>query len=287
MISVKVIDTDDFIEMPATTRLLYYELNIRADDDGFVGSPKKIQNMVGCSEEDYKILLSKKYVIPFESGICAIRHWKIHNYIRTDRYNETIYQLEKSTLTEQLGIYDIPHDIPTVSDKVGKWDTQVRLGKDSIGKSKDSIEKGKEREGKRGAYGALKGKSENKELTANRIRDNYNQVIMLHDKSYPFQMNEVERIFNEFFIAYKKYRGNDHPTISNLQCIDFIRKFPECPDKNGDKVKLIVSIYKPIIELYFQAKFSEDCDYNMSHFMSGSVRTLRYREALRLKGENE
>lgn len=114
MFSLKVIDTDLFMEMPQTTRLLYYDLCMRADDDGFVSSPKKIMKMVGCSEDDLKILLAKKYVIPFESGICVIRHWRVHNYIRVDRYTETDYKFEKSMLVEIDNKYEMENVIPNV-----------------------------------------------------------------------------------------------------------------------------------------------------------------------------
>lgn len=132
MFSLDIIDTDLFIEMPQTSRLLYYELCMRADDDGFVGSPKKIQKMVGCSDDDFKVLITKKFIIPFNTGIVVIRHWKIHNYIQKDRYKETIYLDEKRQLNqEENGMYT-----ECIQD-VYNMDTQVRLGKDSIGK--DSI----------------------------------------------------------------------------------------------------------------------------------------------------
>ncbi|WP_291543846.1 phage replication initiation protein [Clostridium sp. Maddingley MBC34-26] len=133
MFSLKIIDTDLFLDMPMSARLLYYDLAMRADDDGFVSSPKKIQRMVGASDDDFKLLLAKQFIIPFESGVCVIKHWRIHNYIRPDRYTETIYKDEKYQLTEENGQYDlnvIPNDIPMVT----QMDTQVRLGKDSIGK---------------------------------------------------------------------------------------------------------------------------------------------------------
>ena len=106
MFSLDIIDTDLFLEMPQTSRLLYYELCMRADDDGFVGSPKKIQKMVGCSEDDFKVLIGKQFIIPFETGIVVIKHWKIHNYIQKDRYKETIYINEKDQLCqEENGMY--------------------------------------------------------------------------------------------------------------------------------------------------------------------------------------
>lgn len=98
MFSLDIIDTDLFMEMPQTSRLLYYELCMRADDDGFVSSPKKIMKMVGCSEDDFKVLATKQFIIPFDTGIVVIKHWKIHNYIQNDRYTPTIYAEEKNQL---------------------------------------------------------------------------------------------------------------------------------------------------------------------------------------------
>lgn len=94
MFAKTVIDSDAFLDMPATTQLLYFHLAMRADDDGFVNNPKKIQRMVGCCDDDARILCSKKFVIAFESGVIVIKHWKIHNYIRGDRYKPTKYQNE-------------------------------------------------------------------------------------------------------------------------------------------------------------------------------------------------
>lgn len=129
MFSLKVIDTDLFLDMPMSARLLYYDLSMRADDDGFVASPKKIQRMVGSSDDDFKLLMAKQFIIPFESGVCVIKHWRIHNYIRPDRYTETIYKDEKERLIEENGQYDL-NVIPTVT----QMDPQVRLGKDRLGK---------------------------------------------------------------------------------------------------------------------------------------------------------
>jgi hypothetical protein len=133
MFSLKIVDTDLFLDMPMTTRLLYYDLNMRADDDGFVASPKKIQKMVGCSDDDLKLLIAKNFIIPFESGICVIKHWRVHNYIRNDRYAKTIYNEEKQQLVENNNVYE--NVIPTVDNMSYQRYPQVRLGKDSIGKS--------------------------------------------------------------------------------------------------------------------------------------------------------
>ena len=125
MFAKTIVDSDNFLEMPMSARLLYYDLGMRADDDGFVNSPKKIMRIIGASTDDMNILIARKFIIPFDSGIVVIRHWRINNYLRKDRYTETTYRDEKSTLAmdnnkqylsedeaNQLGI---PLGIPTVN----------------------------------------------------------------------------------------------------------------------------------------------------------------------------
>jgi len=99
------VDSDKFDEMPQGSRLLYFYFGMRADDDGFIANPKTIMRAGGFSEDDLKLLIAKKFVIPFESGVIVIRHWRIHNSIRADRYTETLYQEEKAQLAEVNGMY--------------------------------------------------------------------------------------------------------------------------------------------------------------------------------------
>lgn len=141
MFAKTIIDSDAFIDMPVTTRLLYYDLGMRADDDGFVNSPKKIMRMVGASQDDLAILISKKFIIPFDSGVVVIKHWRIHNYIRGDRKHDTKYKKEMEQLTvKENGAY-------TLTDKCLSNDgqltdsryTEVRLGKVRSGKVKENI----------------------------------------------------------------------------------------------------------------------------------------------------
>jgi len=98
MFSMQIVDTDAFLEMPSTTQNLYFHLGMRADDDGFVDNAKKIMKIIGASDDDLKILFSKRFIIGFENGLIVIKHWKIHNYIAKDRYNETAYLDEKKKL---------------------------------------------------------------------------------------------------------------------------------------------------------------------------------------------
>ena len=149
MFSKSVIDSDMFLDMPLSAQALYFHLSMRADDDGFVNNPKKIQRMVGASDDDCKILVAKKFIIPFESGIVVIRHWKIHNYIQKDRYKETVYLDEKSQIsTDRTGAY-VSEPRPECIQPVSTLDTQVRLGKDSIGKDRLGEESKAETEKKR------------------------------------------------------------------------------------------------------------------------------------------
>ncbi len=134
MFAKTIIDSDAFLDMPLSTQSLYFHLSMRADDDGFINNPKKIQRMIGASDDDLKLLIAKNFIIPFESGIVVIKHWKIHNYIRNDRYKETVYKEEKTMLeVKENNAYTlgIPNGYQT--------DTQVRLGQ--VRSGKDSIDK--------------------------------------------------------------------------------------------------------------------------------------------------
>lgn len=98
MFSLDVVDTDSFLDLPASSQSLYFHLGMRADDDGFVSSPKRITAMVGAAGDDLKLLIAKGFVIPFESGVCVIRDWRVNNYIQRDRYTPSIYTEEKQRL---------------------------------------------------------------------------------------------------------------------------------------------------------------------------------------------
>ena len=97
MYAKSVIDTDKFMEMPISTQCLYFHLLLRGDDDGFVASPKLIMRQLRASKDDMKILIAKKYIIAFDSGVIVIREWFIHNQLRRDRFTPTVHK-EKSML---------------------------------------------------------------------------------------------------------------------------------------------------------------------------------------------
>lgn len=153
MFAKTIIDSDAFLDMPLSSQALYFHLSMRADDDGFINNPKKIQRMVGASDDDCKLLIAKRFIIAFESGVIVIKHWKIHNYIQKDRYKPTIYQEEKATLElkENKAYTECIQDVYAV-------DTQVRLGKDrlEIELGKDIIEEAKPPKKVRHKYGEYK-----------------------------------------------------------------------------------------------------------------------------------
>lgn len=108
MFSKLVIDSDDFLDLPLSTQALYFHLSMRADDDGFINNAKKIMKIIGGNQNDYDLLVMKSYVIQFPDGICVIRHWRINNYLRSDRYKSTLHLEEKSMLNiTENGIYEV------------------------------------------------------------------------------------------------------------------------------------------------------------------------------------
>jgi len=174
MFSKDVVRTDKFLEMPLSAQALYYHLGMDADDDGFIASPKQITRMVGARDDDLRLLVAKGYIIPFNSGVCVITHWKLNNYLRSDRYKPTIYQTEAKQLSTSSGGVYLPSlnerytvGIPTVTPSVDEWYTQDRIGKDSI----EKVSIGEERRGE-----GLQGRGEENaggQMQANDISPQY------------------------------------------------------------------------------------------------------------------
>ena len=192
MFAKTIIDSDAFIDMPLSTQALYFHLSMRGDDEGFINNPRKIQRMIGASDDDLKVLISKRFIIPFESGIVVIKHWKLHNYIRKDRLIQTVYQDEKKQLIEkENGSYtfakyeleieenDLPK--PNVSHMSDICQSNVSIGKDSIGKY--SIDK----------YSIGK----------NSIDNN----IIIADCNDRMSQSQLEEEFNQIWTMYPKKQG--------------------------------------------------------------------------------
>lgn len=137
MFSLDVVDTDAFLDMPSSAQNLYFHLGMRADDEGFVSSPKRITSLVSSSADDFRLLVAKGYIIPFESGVCVVRDWKINNYIQADRKRETLHFAEKAQLsTDDAAAYMLA-DTSCIQN-VSKLDTQdsIELGEVPLGKKR-------------------------------------------------------------------------------------------------------------------------------------------------------
>ena len=135
MFTMKIVDSDAFLDMPATTQCLYFHLNMRADDDGFIGNPKRIMKIIGASEDDLRLLIAKRFVLTFEDGVIVIKHWRMHNTLSRDRYAETSYIDEKKMLLlKDNGSYSLtggnPIDDTRLIERSGRQ-TQQRRNKDA------------------------------------------------------------------------------------------------------------------------------------------------------------
>lgn len=136
MFAKTIVESDAFLDMPLSAQALYFHYGMLADDEGFVNSPKRIQRSIGASEDDLKLLIAKRFIIAFETGIIVIKHWKVNNYIPKDRFKETTYKSEKALIIQkENGSYT-----ECIQD-VYKMDTQNRLDKIRLDKiSIDNID---------------------------------------------------------------------------------------------------------------------------------------------------
>lgn len=153
MFAKTIIDSDAFLDLPISAQALYFHLAMRADDEGFINKPRAIMNMIGAKNDDMNLLINRKFVIIFDSGIIVIKHWKIHNYIQPSRLKETKYKFEKASLyLDENNAYSThPQDCQQSVNSLpadcqqndGKRCKQVSLGKDRL--SKDSLGEDRER----------------------------------------------------------------------------------------------------------------------------------------------
>jgi DnaD/phage-associated family protein len=133
MFAKTIIDSDAFLDMPTSTQALYFHLGMRADDDGFINSPRKIMKIVGACEDDFKLLIAKRFVLSFESGVIVIKHWRIHNLIQKDRYKATMYtdELARLKLNGNRSYTDCIQNVNTLLPQVSLG--EVSLGEVSLG----------------------------------------------------------------------------------------------------------------------------------------------------------
>ena len=210
MFAKTIIDSDAFLDMPLTTQALYFHLSMRADDDGFVNNPKKIQRMVGASDDDAKLLIAKQFIIPFESGVVVIKHWKIHNYIKNDRYKPSVCTEEKAQLSlTSSGIYEVePGCIQTGSrlepnciQSGSNSDTQDRLGKDRLELGEDRRELGKDRD---------RGDSPASPPTPKEVRHQYGEYknVLLTDTDLEKLKAELPGTYQDYIERLSRYMAS-------------------------------------------------------------------------------
>lgn len=140
MFCLDIVNSDAFLDMPLSAQALYFHLGMRADDDGFIGNPKSIQRLAGASQDDLMLLITKRFLIAFDNGVIAIKHWRMNNYIQKDRKKDTVYlELLNSLEVKENGSYTEKKIMDTVCiQDVSEMDSQNSIDKISI--DKDSIE---------------------------------------------------------------------------------------------------------------------------------------------------
>ena len=236
----KIITNDDnFLEMPNSTQALYFHLSMNADDDGFVNNWKSIMKITGTKEDDLKILISKSYLIPFDSGIIVIKHWRINNYLRGDRYRPTQFQKEFNMLEN--------HENKAYQLK-SEWSTagipMVNPDKNRIDKNR--IEKNREEENSIDNNTKMSLTSDEMSLQTDKISSDDSLAI-----ASPTKAENKKEVFNNFLNIY------------NEECTNL----PKCL-KITEKRK--VAINKCLKEKIDEEVFREICiKANQSNFLIG------------------
>jgi hypothetical protein len=222
MFTMKIVDSDAFLDMPLSTHALYFHLSMRADDDGFVNNPRKIQRMIGASDDDLRLLLAKRFILGFENGVVVIKHWRMHNLLRKDRYNPTQYIEEKSTLEiKEDGAYTEKEDgnllATTWQPNGNHLATQDRLGKDRI--VKDSIGECISAEPTPAPKKPIKHK-----------RGEYNHVLLTEDQEqklfdeYGEILTAKAIVFLDEYIEMKGYKAKNHYLAIRKWVIDAVKE---------------------------------------------------------------
>lgn len=136
MFAKTIIDSDAFLDMPLSSQALYFHLSMRADDEGFVNNPKKIVRMICAAQDDLNVLILRNFVIPFDSGIIVIKHWKMNNYLRSDRFKPTVYTRERSMLIlNKNGAYSLnKNNVGIPNDNHISTDGQPSIDQSSLDK---------------------------------------------------------------------------------------------------------------------------------------------------------
>lgn len=265
MFTKKITESDAFLDMPTSTQALYFHLCMSADDDGFVSNPKTIKRIVGASDDDMKLLLLKRFIISFESGIIVIKHWRMHNYIAKDRYRETEYLDEKNLLfvkpNKAYTLTDNGHKACDMSNSciqnvdnsyTGPY-TQNRIDKNSI--EEDSIDKtsiGIEEDSKDDIY------SPEKPNFASEIIDYLNQKTGTHYRTNVKKTCDlIQARMNEGFTV------DDFKKVIDNKCDDWLK------DERMSAYLRPVTLFGTKFESYLNEKHAESVDDYLMRMANG------------------
>lgn len=214
MFSIDIVGSDAFLDLPYSAQCLYFQLGMRADDDGFVGNPKTIQRIAGTKASDLELLVKKRFLLQFPSGVVVIKHWKINNQIQKDRYTPTVYTEEYQSLYIKDNKAYTEMDASRIQD-VSKMDTQISIDKDSL--DKDSLDKNS-----RGGEKHANGFFSNVLLT-----DDEMQKLAVEIPNYE---DYIERLSNYIESSGKKYKSH-YATILNWHRKDDAEKEKSAPNE--------------------------------------------------------
>lgn len=216
MFTKKITESDAFLDMPSSTQMFYFHLSMNADDDGFVNNPKKIQRMCGASDDDFKLLLLKSFVLSFESGVIVIKHWKMHNYIQTDRYRPSDYVEEKS----MLGLKSNKAYTLNESKMVTRCIQNVSIGKDRLDKNR--IDKDNN---------TIEQNEVKRTTEKNTVKNDYEVSFEEVWKYYPRKINKGG--------AYKSYQARLNAGFSEKELLEATQNYAAECDKEKTEQKYI------------------------------------------------
>ena len=231
MFSIDIVGSDAFLDLPYSAQCLYFQLGMRADDDGFVGNPKTIQRIAGTKASDLELLVKKRFLLQFPSGVVVIKHWKINNQIQKDRYTPTVYTEEYQSLYIKDNKAYTEMDAISIQD-VSKMDTQVR---DRLELGKDSIELDNN-------IPASEEKSSTASAKANKHKyGEYKNVLLKDEELQKLQKEYINREelikYLDEYIEMKGYKAKSHYLCIKKWVVDAVKKENlKNPKKDTSKV---------------------------------------------------
>ncbi len=249
MFAKSIVLSDAFLDMPLSARCLYFTLGMLADDDGFVGSPKSIMRQCGASQDDMSILLQKRYVLGFDSGVIVIKHWRMNNYLQNDRKKQTTYIDELSQLViDQRGAYTEKSEIelkeiectsPAEPVNEGMYTECIqnvytgkdRLGKDRLGKDREIARAREDEPITLGVYGNVRlTKGELDELIK-QYPDDYKDMI----ENLSTYMRSKGKLYDDHFATMMRWKYQDNTKGKAPPGNDFWSEFDKLKEELNDE----------------------------------------------------